>query len=132
MATPLLIIIDDQMHSIDKTISSLFTKGSHHHNISVIYIVQIFFDKHKEHRRISLNAHYLVIFEIPRDNSQIIHLAKQMYPGKNHYVQHAFELATRSADGYLLVDLKQNTPHELRLRHHIFPGETQLVYIEDH
>ena len=129
---PLLIIIDDQMNNIDKTISSLFTKGSHHRNISVIYIVQNLFDKHKEHRTISLNAHYLVIFKNPRDNSQIIHLAKQMYPGKSRYVRHAFELATRSAHGYLLVDLKQNTPDELRLRSNIFPGETQEVYTEDH
>ena len=30
----------------------LFTKGSHHRNLSVIYIVQNLFDQHKEHRTI--------------------------------------------------------------------------------
>ena len=82
-AEPLLLVIDDQMHGVDQRISSLFTKGSHHRNLSVIYIVQNLFDQHKEHRTISLNAHYLVIFKNPRDGSQIVHLSKQMYPGKN-------------------------------------------------
>ena len=128
---PLLLVIDDQMQSVDQRVSNLFTKGSHHRNISVIYIVQNLFDKHKEHRTISLNAHYLVIFKNPRDGSQIIHLAKQMYPGKAYYVRHAFELATRHPHGYLLVDLKQTTPDELRLRSYIFPGERHEVYVPD-
>ena len=119
------------MHGVDQRISSLFTKGSHHRNLSVIYIVQNLFDQHKEHRTISLNAHYLVIFKNPRDGSQIFHLAKQMYPGKTHYVRQAFALATRQAHGYLVVDLKQNTPEGMRLRSHIFPGDRQEVYVED-
>ena len=127
---PMLVIIDDQMHDVNPSITSLFTKGSHHKNISVIYIVQNLFDKGKEHRTISLNAHYLVVFKNPRDGSQINHLAKQMYPGKSSYVQHAFQLATKNPHGYLLVDLKQSTPEGLRLRSHIFPGETQEVYVE--
>ena len=128
---PLLVVIDDQMHSVDQRISSLFTKGSHHRNLSVIYIVQNLFDQHKEHRTISLNAHYLVIFKNPRDGSQIVHLAKQMYPGKNQYVRQAFALATRQAHGYLLIDLKQGTPEGMRLRSYIFPGDCQEVYLED-
>ena len=130
-AEPLLLVIDDQMHGVDQRISSLFTKGSHHRNLSVIYIVQNLFDQHKEHRTISLNAHYLVIFKNPRDGSQIVHLAKQMYPGKTHYVRQAFALATRQAHGYLVIDLKQNTPEGMRLRSHIFPGDRQEVYVED-
>ena len=128
---PLLVVIDDQMHAVDQRISSLFTKGSHHRNLSVIYIVQNLFDQHKEHRTISLNAHYLVIFKNPRDGSQIVHLAKQMYPGKTHYVRQAFALATQEPHGYLLIDLKQTTPEGMRLRSHIFPGERQEVYVED-
>ena len=128
---PLLLIIDDQMHNVDQRVSSLFTKGSHHRNISVIYIVQNLFDKHKEHRTISLNAHYLVVFKNPRDVSQIVHLAKQMYPGKTHYMRQAFDLATAHPHGHLLLDLKQSTPEGVRLRSHIFPGEHQEVYMQD-
>ena len=129
---PFLLIINDQMCSVDQRVTSLFTKGCHHRNIIIIYIVQNLFDQHKEHRTISLNAHYLVVFKNPRDGSQIVHLAKQMYPGKNNYMRHAFELATRYPHGYLLIDLKQSTPVGLRLRSHIFPGESKEVYVEDH
>ena len=128
---PLLVVIDDQMHGVDRRITSLFTKGSHHRNLSIVYIVQNLFDQHKEHRTISLNSHYLVIFKNPRDGSQIVHLAKQMYPGKTHYLRQAFALATRQPHGYLLIDLKQATPEGMRLRSHIFPGESQEVYVED-
>lgn len=127
---PVLLIIDDQMQEVDQRISRIFTKGSHHRNLSVIYIVQNLFDKNKEHRTISLNAHYLVVFKNPRDGSQIVHLGKQMYPGRVEYVRKAFELATRHPYGYLLIDLKQTTPEGLRLRGHIFPGELQEVYVE--
>ena len=119
------------MDIADKSITSLFTKGSHHRNISVIYIVQNLFDSNKNHRTISLNAHYLIIFKNPRDASQIVHLAKQMYPGQSKYVQEAFTLATNNPHGYLLVDLKQTTPDSLRMRSHIFPGEVQEVYIRN-
>ena len=54
-----------------------------------------------------------------------------MYPGKTHYVRQAFALATRQAHGYLVIDLKQNTPEGMRLRSHIFPGDRQEVYVED-
>ena len=128
---PLLVVIDDQMHGVDRRITSLFTKGSHHRNLSIVYIVQNLFDQHKEHRTISLNSHYLVIFKNPRDGSQIVHLAKQMYPGKTHYLRQAFALATGQPHGYLLIDLKQATPEGMRLRSHIFPGESQEVYVED-
>ena len=128
---PLLVVIDDQMHGVDRRITSLFTKGSHHRNLSIVYIMQNLFDQQKEHRTISLNSHYLVIFKNPRDGSQIVHLAKQMYPGKTHYLRQAFALATRQPHGYLLIDLKQATPEGMQLRSHIFPGESQEVYVED-
>ena len=52
-----------------------------------------------------------------------------MYPGELNCVKDAFYKATEEPHGYLLVDLKQCTPDDLRLRSHIFPGETQRVYI---
>ena len=55
---------------------NLFTKGSHHSNLSVLHLVQNVFDKNKHTRTISLNAHYLVIFKNPRDASQVTHSAR--------------------------------------------------------
>ena len=68
------------------------------------------FPNHKESRTISLNAQYMVVFMNPRDASQVTHLAKQMYPGRVNFVQEAFKDATNVPYGYLLVDLKQDTP----------------------
>ena len=33
---PLLVVIDDQMHGVDRRITSLFTKGSHHRNLCIV------------------------------------------------------------------------------------------------
>ncbi len=71
-----LVIIDDLMAETDERITKLFTKTSHHRNISVIYIVQNLFSKNKEQRTISLNAQYMVLIKNPQDASQITHLAK--------------------------------------------------------
>ena len=64
----------------DKRISDLFTKGSHHRDLSIIYIVQNIFHQGKEMRNISLNAHYIV--NSPRDKQQISMLARQVNPGR--------------------------------------------------
>lgn len=125
-----LLIIDDLMMETDKTVSQLFTKQSHHYSCSVIYITQNLFSKNKEQRTINLNTHYLVLFKNPRDASQIMHLAKQMYPGHTMFIQEAYRDATSQPYGYLLVDFKQDTPEHLRLRTNIFPGQIQYVYLK--
>ena len=80
-------MFDDQMidASKDKRIVSLFTRGSHHRNLSVVYIVQNLFHQGKGCRSISLNSHYLVLLKYPRDKLQILTLAKQMYPGQTDF-----------------------------------------------
>ena len=125
-----LIIIDDLMTDKDDRVTKLFTKASHNRNLSVLYIMQNLFGKNREQRTISLNSHYLVIFKGPRDASQIIHLAQQMYFGKLKYVQEAFKGATSAAHGYLLFDLLQETPDHLRLRTNMFPLQHQVVYVQ--
>ena len=63
--------------SKDKRIADLFTKGSHHRNLSISYIVQNTFHEGNEMRNISLNAH-----KSPRDKQQISLLAREVNPGK--------------------------------------------------
>jgi len=125
-----LIILDDLMDETDQRVASLFTKKSHHRNISVMYIVQNLFHRGKHHRTISLNAHYMVVFKNPRDVSQIMALAHQMYPQRTKYFLEAYTAATAQPHGYLVIDMKQETPDILRLRSHIFPGEKQIAYAD--
>lgn len=124
-----LCVLDDLMDEANETVGKLFTKGSHHRNISVIQIVQNLLGKNKHQRTISLNAHYLVLFKNPRDKSQIIHLGKQVFPGQSQYVSESFKSATERPHGYLLFDLTQDTPENLRLRTNIFPGEQHIVFV---
>ena len=95
----------------------------------MIHIVQNLFNQNKEHRTISLNPHYLVIFKNQCDNSQILHLAKQAYPSRPKVLQEAFLDATSKPYGYLLLDFKQNTQDEYCLRSQIFPNKTNFVYV---
>lgn len=127
---PNLIVIDDLLSETDSKVTKLFTKGSHHKNCSVIYITQNLFDKNRENRTITLNSHYMILFKSPRDAMQVQNLARQMYPGKTHFMREAFEDATKEPYTYLMVDLKPNTPECLRLRANVLPGEMQVVYIK--
>ena len=109
--------------SKDKRIVNLFTRGSHHCNLSVIYIVQNLFHWGKGSRSISLNSHYLVLFKNPRDKLQILTLAKQMYPEQTDSFLNQYEEAVKRPFGYLLVDLKTTTQDNCRLRTNVLPIE---------
>lgn len=126
-----LIIIDDLMReSSNSVICDLFTKGSHHKNISVMFITQNIFHKGTHSRDISLNSSYIILFKNPRDRAQIQHLARQIYPEDSKFLQEAYQDATTKGHGYLMIDCKQSTLDEFRFRSCIFPDEEfQFVYI---
>lgn len=125
---PKLIILDDLMENVKKnTLSQIFTKGSHHWNISCIHIIQnLFYDGLRTSR---VNAQYLFLLKNPSDKLQAMNLAKQIFPKNTQYFMEAYENACEQPHGYLLVDLNQNTPETLRLRTRIFPGQLQVVYV---
>ena len=104
-------MFDDQMIDVskDKRIVNLFTRSSHNRNLSVIYIVQNLFHQGKGSHSISLNSHYLVLFENPRDKLQILTLAKQMYPRQTDFILKQHEEAVKRPFGYLLIDLNTTT-----------------------
>ena len=93
---PDIIIIDDLMGNIDKNVNvrDLFIKGSHHRNISVIFIVQNIFNRDKHMRTISLNTHYFNFMRGDRLTQQVGILANQIFPGKGAKVIEVFNRAT--------------------------------------
>jgi hypothetical protein len=119
-------MLDDLMDETDQRVASLFTKKSHRRNNSVMYIVQNLF----HHITISLNAHYMDIFKNLTEVSQIMALAHQMCPRRTQSFLEAFPRPTARPHGYMVIDIKQNTPGILRLRTFIFPGEEQKAYVE--
>jgi hypothetical protein len=125
---PTLLILDDLMGEADDVVTRLFTKVSHHRNVSVIYLTQNIF--YKTLRTISLNAHYIVLFKNPRDAGQVSTLARQMYPGNSKFAIEAFKDATTTPHSYLLFDLRSEQNDKLRLRTNIFPGQEHSVYVK--
>ena len=109
------IIVDDLMQELagKNETDALFTKYSHHMNLSVFYLVQNLFVK--ENRTISLNTHYFFLFKNPRDAGAVSRLAMQSFPKQVNGVTEAFKDATTEKHSYLLIDLKQETPEERRL-----------------
>jgi hypothetical protein len=123
-----LIVLDDLMSqcSNDPRVADLFTRGSHHQGISVLYLTQNLFPPGKLSRTISLNSHYMLIFRNPRDSLGVTTLA---FPKHTNYLMEAFCDATSKPYGYLLIDCHQLTPENLCLRTNILPGERQIVYV---
>ena len=120
-----LLIIDDMM-SESKNLVDLFTKGCHHWNMTIIFILQdIFFDKKRTNR---INSQYIILMKSPGDKLTALNLAKQMYPKNTNFFMDAYSKATEQPHGYLLIDLEQNTPECLRLRSNILPNEATVVY----
>ncbi|GFT59535.1 uncharacterized protein TNCV_3406341 [Trichonephila clavipes] len=64
-----------------------------------------------------------------RDQSQITHLGRQLYPRKvKFFMQECYADATSKPYGYLLIDLKPETDESLRVRTGMFPGDVFYVY----
>jgi hypothetical protein len=125
----ILLIIDDLMHEAGDEVTKIFTKGSHHRNISVFFLTQNLFFKSKGSRTMSLNAQYIVVFKSVRGSGQVSNLAGQIFPGHSKYMMEAYLDSTSKPFGYLLIDLKPQTPDELRLRSNIFSNETNFAYV---
>lgn len=129
---PQLFVIDDSMlESQNKTMASLFTKGCHHQNISVIFITQNIFHQSKYARDISLNFSHLVIMNNPRDRLQFQHLARQLYPENSRTLSNIYRDITQEPFSYIYIDLNQNTHPLLRFRSDIFNKNYTTVYCSD-
>jgi hypothetical protein len=112
-----LLVLDDMMHDggKNKVVSELFTKGCHHRNVSVIFIVQNLFHQAKWMRDIGTNTHYLILFNNPRDKSQIQYLERQCFPESKNFLVEAYSKACSRPHGYLILDFTQSTPQHYRV-----------------
>ena len=117
-----LIVFDDLMTEAkcDQRIADIFTRGSHHRNLSCVYLTQNIFPQGKACRDIALNTQYLVLFNNPIDRQQVATLARRIYPSTSAMFMKRFEDYTSRPYGYLVVDLKPNTIEQDRLKTDIF------------
>jgi hypothetical protein len=127
-----LIVIDDLMSESKNSDALLnyFTKWSQHRNNSIIFITQNMFNQGKVMRSLSLNTHYMIIFNNPRDKSQITYMAKQIFPKHIKYLVECYNDACSQSYGYLFLDFKQETDDSLRFQSNILSSDKTVVYLK--
>jgi len=125
-----LLIVDDQMDEAgsSKTLTKLFTKGSHHRNLTILYLLQNMYNSGSSQRTVSLNSHYNVVFRNSRDASQFRTLAHQMHPGNAKWLIQAFDDATIEPYSYLVLDHHPESDKDKRVVSKILPGEQLTIY----
>lgn len=124
-----ILIVDDMMDEAQDLMSAVFTKISHHNNISCIFLTQNLFPKGKYSRNISLNANYLVLTKNVRDRAQISHLARQVYPNNSKFLMDVYQDATKLPYSYLFLDFKPETDEKYRVLTGLLPGEQLYAYM---
>lgn len=126
-----IVVIDDLMHQVTQNteMELLFTQGSHHKHITILYLVQNLYCKGKSAKTIQLNTGYLVLFKNVRDSSQLITLGRQMFPKRSQILIQAYEDVMKKPYGYLVIDMMARSDDKYRLRSHVFPGEDCVIYL---
>ena len=121
---PTLFIFDDLMRDATRNsdICELYTERSHHRNLSVICLLQNIYHHGRENRTMSLNTQYLVLFK-----NQVMTLSRQMFPHRSYQFMDQFKRATTKPYGYLVIDLKQNTPDYQRIRTDVFMNNNESM-----
>ena len=124
-----LLILDDLMEEgvSNQTLSDIFSKFSHHQNISVIFIMQDFYIDGKYRKVIQRNTNYLVLFANPVDQSQIVSIGKKILPRRIKLFMSIYTKAV-SQFSYLFIDGHKDTPSNLMFRSDIF-NLTQRVFL---
>ena len=109
----------------------LFTKDSHHRNITVFYLTQDLFPPGKFAKTINRNAHYVIAFKNPRDRTGMRNLVLQAFPERWKKVMEVFEACTQQPFGYLMLDLHPATNDQFRLWTHLRQQEAPPLVFED-
>ena len=101
-----VMVIDDLMEeaSKSKTAMDIFTKHSHHRNMTVLFLAQKLYGRTHNTRVISQNAHLMILFKNPRYASGLQTLGRQMYPGNHMFLSEAYIDATKTPHSYLVVN----------------------------
>ena len=90
-----LLIFDDNIYlTNDRLMSDIFTKLSHHRNLTVILLLQNLFPKTKFSRDISINSNYIILMANPRETTQIKRLSQQI-DGSN-FIYECFKNETKN------------------------------------
>jgi len=68
------------------------------------------------------------VFKNPRDKTQIVNLARQVYPENISSFQKTYQDVCKDPHSYLFLDFSQSIDSLLRFRTKIFPEENTEVF----
>ena len=124
-----ILILDDLMNedSGDKRVLDLFTRNSHHRDITVLYLCQDMFPVGKYAKTISRNAHYIIAFKNPRDQLGVRNVLLQAFPGTWQRALQVFQHVTKQPYQYLVLDLHPASDDDQRLVTRILKDQGQTM-----
>ena len=120
-----ILVLDDLMDegSNDKRVLDLFTRDSHHQDVTVLYLCQDLFPDGKYAKTISRNAHYIAVFKNPRDQLGMRNLLLQSFPTQWQDVLETYRKVTERPFGYMLLDLHPASQDDARVLSHALKDE---------
>jgi len=119
----LLVIIDDYLSQMNKDMAELFQVVSHHSKTSLFFLSQNLFHDDKHYRDMKMNVNYIILFKNPNNSKQAMRFFNQIAPETSKALHKVFQKVTKKPYSYLIFDLHQETPDEIRIRTNIFPHE---------
>ena len=127
-----VVVLDDLMEEAKnhRGVTALFTKLVHHKKLFVISITQNFYQQSKDARTRRLNVQYIVMVKNPADVTQVNTLSRQMYPGCSKFLPDVYDHVTRKPHGYLFIDLRQETPEQIRIRTNVLPSQFPMIVFQ--
>ena len=99
-----ILVLDDPITiaSLNKSVADLFTNGSDHRKLTVIYLAQNVYNQGKSKRSISLNSLYSLVSLNVRDTSQFRTMAYNICPSNVQLLADSLTNATSKLYGYLV------------------------------
>lgn len=126
---PKLVVIDDQISKIASSpdMNDLFTRGSHHHSVSVIYTSQNYFEPTKFGKNLSRNSPIKCFFYDRTDAQLLKTVSQQMFPSNPNFLYKNFQFLNKKFPqeyNYLIIDGDSKSKmRQLFIRSKIFPNE---------
>lgn len=133
-----VLIWDDALgygtnESLKTFMTSLFTRLSHHLNLSCIVIIQNLFDQSSKNsaflRTLNRNVKYIIIFKWPRDNTILRSVIYQIMTDKirGREMINSIRHELIPPHSYVMFDFSQDTPDCLRIKFNIV-GEREPFF----
>ena len=114
---PGILVINDLMAEggNSKELQDIFTKFSHHKDLTVIYLTQDLFPAGRYNKTISRNFHYIGVFNNPRDGTGLRNLLVQEFPGQWRTVLDTTQRLLDRPHGYVMFDSHPEAPNGMRV-----------------